>query len=125
MKRDLVRIVPCKAGEVVHTANGTKVVLPGGEVLPRVTRIELVAEVNNVWRAKIECLVQAPEISAEAEFVTSKPLTRWRRWLLWLAGVDAADVTSLSDEARVWQSLSWEQRKAAASAVPADGEGEA
>lgn len=63
----LLKIIPIKAdpGEPTRT-RGTKVVTEDGREVEGVTKIELVAECNDVWRARIDCLVQVDgEIQVE------------------------------------------------------------
>lgn len=81
-------------GTIVRTADGKPV--------SGVTRIELIAELNDVWRAKIEChvrLAEMPRIMAE---VQQRPLTWWQRICLRMAGCHAVDITSIADINRLW-----------------------
>lgn len=69
--KNLMKIVPGMSEDGKPTlTHGTRVVLPDGTEVQGVTHIELVAHVNDVWRAKIECIVQPPEsIDVLAEVV--------------------------------------------------------
>ena len=63
----LLKIIPIKAdpGEPTLT-RGTKVVTEDGCEVGGVTRIELAAECNDVWRARIDCMIQVDgEIQVE------------------------------------------------------------
>lgn len=74
---------------------GTKV-LVDGEELKGVTRVELFADVDDVWRARIECVGQVqvmPGMLLEVE--SHRRLSWWRRLAFRLAGVDI-DATSLT-----------------------------
>lgn len=67
---------------------GTKV-LVDGEELKGVTRVELFAGVDDVWRARIECVAQVqvmPGMLLEVE--SRQPLSWWRRLALRIAGVE-------------------------------------
>lgn len=57
----------------------------GDTPMAGVTRIELVAEVNNIWRARIECTVKPPA-DLMAESVTYYP-TLWQRFRGWISGL--------------------------------------
>jgi hypothetical protein len=96
----LATVVPphSEPGDLTVT-RGTKVLLPDGSELKGVTRIELVGAVNDVWRARISCMVNMQPIRGAAlHIVEAKPLSWWRRLLLVLAGVSSADVTTLADD---------------------------
>lgn len=83
-----VTIVPPHAlqGQACKT-HGTKVVLEDGTVLGGVTRIELTACVNDVWRARIEVTPTIGVMAGmEAEIIIGKP-SWWRRLLCRIAGV--------------------------------------
>ncbi|MEN5285765.1 hypothetical protein ABE494_07415 [Stenotrophomonas lactitubi] len=78
---------------------GTKV-LVNGEELKGVTRVELFAGVDDVWRARIECVAQVqvmPGMLLEVE--SHRPLSWWRRLALRIAGVEL-DTTDMSCTAR-------------------------
>jgi len=78
---------------------GTKVLVDGQE-LKGVTKVELVAGVDDVWRARIECFAQMqvmPGMLLEME--SHQRLSWWRRLALRISGVNI-DSTSLSCTAR-------------------------
>lgn len=76
--------------------HGTKVMLDGQEV-KGLTKIVITGNVNDVWRANIECMVNVSAMPGmPLEVVAVTPLTWWRRVLLRLAGV-TVDTTSLSN----------------------------
>lgn len=81
MSGQLLRIVAAEHdGNGPHKCQGTKLFV-GDHELTGVTRIELVAEVNDLWRAKVECMVKPPaDLLAEA--VTMYP-TLWQRIRRW------------------------------------------
>lgn len=65
---DLVRIIPGACGDgFPHRTNGTKVLMPDGTELPRVTKIVLTAEPDDIWRAEIHCHVLVDQVVAEAQ----------------------------------------------------------
>jgi len=86
MKRELVKIVPPKAGKfgLVKTS-GTKVMI-GQVELPNVIKIVLKAEVDSIWEAEIHCHVRMQPMDALAVIHYPKPW--WRRALKWIAGGD-------------------------------------
>jgi hypothetical protein len=103
--RPAVRIVPsapCSLG--VSKTQGTQVLMPDGTPIPRVHRIELVADVDDVWRATIHCYVQVGEMSALGTIIRTDPKHRpwWRRLLDALSPKrpDEIDVTNMSSTAR-------------------------
>ncbi|QBL40512.1 hypothetical protein MG068_08320 [Stenotrophomonas sp. ASS1] len=78
---------------------GTKVLVDGQE-LKGVTKVELVASVDDVWRARIECVAQVqvmPGMLLEVE--SHRRLSWWRRLAYRIAGADI-DATSLTCSAR-------------------------
>lgn len=100
----IVTIIPPPAdeGRGFTRTQGTKVLVDGQE-LKGVTRVVLVAEVGDVWRARIECMahVQAmPGMWVEVHEATQ--LTWWRRLLLRLAGV-SVDTTDLGSATRTYE----------------------
>ena len=80
----LARIVPTLRddGDVRATlCHGTKVMV-GDQQLGGVVRIELVAEVNNVWRARVDLTVQPPaDLQAMAVIHYPSLWQRIRRWV--------------------------------------------
>lgn len=100
-----VTIIPARADEQtgVTPTRGTKVLVDGQE-MKGVVRVVLVAEVNDVWRAHIECYAKVPVMPGMALVVENKPpMAWWRRLLLRLAGVcmDTSDMASSSLTHRV------------------------
>lgn len=91
----IVPAVPDEGSGLTRT-QGTKVLVDGHE-LKGVTRVVLVAEVGDVWRAHIECYAQMQVMPGMLVEVLERPrLTWWRRLLLRAAGVsmDAPDLES-------------------------------
>jgi hypothetical protein len=80
MDKQIARIV-VPAGDSASKTQGTKVFV-GDKELTGITRIELVAEVNDVWRARIDCLVKPPA-DLKADSVTRYP-TLWQRFKRWV-----------------------------------------
>lgn len=99
-----LKVVPCPGSAKTQ---GTLVVGPDGKEIGGITRIELVAEMNDLWRARIDCMV-----SIEGEIVlidghyklydsphsisdtariyrAGKPINKWQKVMLWLAGFSA------------------------------------
>lgn len=79
-KNEIVRIVTNKSEDGITKTQGTQVFV-GETPIRGVTRIELVADVNNVWRARIDCLVKPPA-DLMANSVTYYP-TLWQRFKRW------------------------------------------
>lgn len=42
---------------------GTVVVTPNGDPIPSITRLVLIADTNDIWRAELHMLIEAPDIS--------------------------------------------------------------
>ena len=102
----LLRVVPGPLDEsVYHKVIGTKVLLPDGTALPAVTKVTLIACANTqqIWKARIECHVAAPELSACAQLDVPKSLPWWRKALLWLAGARELDVTDFDSTSREYR----------------------
>lgn len=64
---------------VTLVTQGTKV-LVGDIQIPGITRIELVCEVNDIWRARIDLNVQATDLNALSVF---HQFSRWQRLMNW------------------------------------------
>jgi hypothetical protein len=97
-----LRIVPAtRDGEGATPTRGTHV-FAGDTQIRGVTGITLRADVNDVWRATIECNVKPPaELLAQARVVLINT-PWWRRALHWITG-EPRDVTSLAHEYRAWE----------------------
>lgn len=69
----VLRVVPgAKLGDGPHLTHGTKVFTASGEQVQGVTGIVMRGSVkDDVWRAEISCLVEAPEISCAVQDVTT------------------------------------------------------
>lgn len=77
----IAKIVPAPVvGEGPHRTQGTKVMV-GDQQLGGVTRIELVAGINDVWRATIHCMVHPTDLLAEAVVVEPSAWQRFKRLL--------------------------------------------
>lgn len=97
----IVTIVPPPVDERsgLTLTRGTKV-LVDGEELKGVTRVELFAGIDDVWRARIECVAHVQVMPGMLmELVSHQPLSWWRRLALRIAGVEM-DTTDLSCIAR-------------------------
>jgi hypothetical protein len=82
----VVRIMPReREGAGPLLTRGTKVLTAEGAEIHGITRIVLTADVGDVWRAQIDCIVRPDEIRALADVAES--LTWWQRWCLRIAGV--------------------------------------
>ena len=79
MEQHYARIVTTADGSGPTRTMGTQVMV-GGVALKGVTRIELVAEVNDVWRARIECAAEPTDLGALAEVHWP---TLWQRLVRW------------------------------------------
>jgi hypothetical protein len=79
----ILRVVPAEPsdGKGSHRCQGTKLFV-GDQELTGVTRIELVADVNDdVWRARVDCMVKPPaDLKAAA---TIRCPTLWQRFKRW------------------------------------------
>lgn len=80
----LIRIIPAidTHGEVTPT-QGTKVFL-GDTEITGIYRIEVTADINDVWRAVIHCHCHVEGITAEAEFVDTR--SWWERFSDYIKG---------------------------------------
>lgn len=77
--------------------------MPDGTPIPRVYRVELVCEVDNVWRAAIFCHAQVDPIAAVGATVTDERVPLWKRVIDWITGRNERDVTNLSSIAREFE----------------------
>lgn len=78
----VLRVVPAEPrdGKGPHRCQGTKLFV-GDQELTGVTRVELVAQVNGVWRAKVECWAKPPADLLSEAVITSP--TWWQRFKRW------------------------------------------
>jgi len=68
-------------GDGPQVAQGHVRLYVGDQELTGVTRIELVAEVNDLWRARVDCMVKPPaDLKAVA---TIRYPTLWQRLKRW------------------------------------------
>jgi len=108
MKNLATIIPPATPADGYTRTQGTRVQLSDGSFLSGIKRIEIVAEVNGIWRARIDCMVNVqvmPGVMIEVG-TPGKPVTWWRRALLRLAGVSALDITSMEEASSVqWAPL--------------------
>ena len=97
---NLLTIVPDSndCGQGLMPTTRTKVLGLDGEAIGGIKRIELVAEVNDVWRAKIDCYVSVPHPFRVDADVRVRRLSAWQRLCLRLAGlaIDTTDLLSTS-----------------------------
>lgn len=83
----VLRVVPAEPrdGKGPHRCQGARLFV-GDQELTGVTRVELVAQVNGVWRAKVECWVNPPaDLRAEAVFTRPTCRQRLKHWAMCLA----------------------------------------
>lgn len=100
-----LRIVPrLPDAQGAQGTMGTQVICPDGTAIPGVTSITLIARVNDVWRAQIECIVAPPEISADAIIEYRPSLSWWRLLLLRMSGVHAVELTDMASLERQFRS---------------------
>lgn len=77
----LLKVVPAAhEGEGPQRCQGTRMYV-GGQELTGVIRVELIAEVNSLWRANVECWVEPPA-DLLSEPVITYP-TWWQRFKRW------------------------------------------
>lgn len=65
---------------------GTTIVTPMGEKIEGVTKLVLIAETNDIWRAELHLFVHAPDISCLSTFEYKEFRTPWwqrLRNMLW------------------------------------------
>ena len=102
MNSHIARIVSALSGDGPQVTRGTRVMV-GDVALDHVTGLTLRADVNDVWRATIECIVAPPaELLAAAVFEVRPPETFWSRFLRWVNG-EPRDVTHLSSTEMEWE----------------------
>jgi hypothetical protein len=85
---NVVTIVPpdvAKPGTGTRTM-GTKVLLADGSELQGVTKIVLVAEPNDVWRAEISVMPRMGVMPGMLAQINAGKVSWWRRLLVRLAG---------------------------------------
>ena len=85
----LLRIMPSQPDKESGycLTRGTKVMLGDREV-KGVTKVVITGEPNDIWRAKIECLVSITDMPGMAWLLSHRTnISWWRRVLLRLAGV--------------------------------------
>lgn len=103
-KKVTVTVVPPenKTDSGASLCQGTRVVLPDGTELGLVTRIELVAEINDLWRGTIELMPSAGVMKGMRVSLQPGKPSWWRTMLCRMAGV-VVDTTSLEDQSRRWR----------------------
>ena len=111
---ELATIIPPRnTGKGPTVTQGTKVVLSDGSELKGITRIEIQANANDVWRARIDCYIK-PAIVKDALLEVRQsagvPFSWWRKALLRLAGIDAASITTLDSREIEWRTLRSRER---------------
>jgi|GEM_PF-2620760 len=86
---------------------GTRVILADGSELGGVQSIEITGKSDDVWRARISCLVTMDEmIDIDGEITERRVvLTWWRRMLLRAAGVTASNITAMGHQANRWEAM--------------------
>lgn len=101
MAKQIARIVfNREAVNGLTRTQGTKVFV-GGQQLSGVYRIELVGEVDDVWRARIWCHAQV-QTDLLSEFVVTRP-SLWRRIVGWVRGwTNIQREGSWRDESQTW-----------------------
>lgn len=77
---------------------GTKITLPDGTPVSGITKIEIIGQVDDVWRAVIHANVTIGRFVVVAEMAKGKHLSWWRRLLLKAAGVRYIEDTDLREE---------------------------
>jgi hypothetical protein len=79
----LIRVVPNPPSESGLTlTQGTKLMIGDVDISRGVTSVTLHCEVNDVWRATIECNVEPPADLAALAFIRYP--THWDRLRVWL-----------------------------------------
>lgn len=80
---NILRVVPdTHEGQGPQRCQGTKLYV-GDQELTGVTRVELIAEVNGIWRAKVECWVKPPaDLLSEAVITYPTWWQRFKRWAM-------------------------------------------
>jgi hypothetical protein len=83
-QKKIIRVVPSEPGSLGYQVTAGTKVFVGDTEINGVTKIELIGDINDLWRARISCLVQAPNITALADVDMRTAPTRWQRFLQWL-----------------------------------------
>lgn len=96
----LIVIKPPEQGKpgMPTLTQGTRVCTHDGQPIGGITRIELIAEPQDVWRARIDCHVEVPFQFTAASHLRIDRLNWWQRFCLWAGRlrVDRTDLMSLS-----------------------------
>lgn len=81
-KSFIARIIPAPPTDKdgISVTTGTRVMV-GDVELTGVTKITLVADVNDVWKAQIECYFQPTDMTAAAFVYKPSVLQRLKWWL--------------------------------------------
>lgn len=98
-----VTVIPPDPGETgVSRSQGTRVVLADGSELGKVTKITLVAEVNDVWRGTIELMPAMGVMKGMQVTINQHNPSWWRTMLCRMAGV-VVSKTDHSDDSQQWR----------------------
>jgi len=102
-EQQTVTVIPPEPGETgVSRSQGTRVVLADGTELGKVTKITLVAEINEVWRGTIE-LMPAMGVMKGMEVSINRPNPSWWRTMLCrMAGVVVSE-TAIDAHSNRWR----------------------
>lgn len=86
MSNELLHIkFPEPSRDGVMVTQGTKILTRDGKEIGGVTKVVLIGEVNDLWRAEIHCYVEGPEISDLSTFIAARFIpSRWQRFKRWL-----------------------------------------
>lgn len=89
--RHILRVeAGARCGDGPHLTQGTRLFV-GDQELTGVTRVELICEINDVWRARVECMADPPaDLLSVASIARPSLWRRFRRWCGlpdWLRGV--------------------------------------
>ena len=102
MNNHTIRIVPAIGNGGPQPTRGTRV-LVGDTRIDGVIGITLRADINDLWRATIECHVEPPsDLLAAAVFEVRKPETWLSRVLRWING-EPRNVTTLASQEMEWE----------------------
>lgn len=95
-------IPPEPSATGITYSQGTRVVLADGSELGKVTKITLVAEVNDVWRGTIELMPAMGVMKGMQVTINQHNPSWWRTMLCRMAGV-VVSKTDHSDDFQQWR----------------------
>jgi hypothetical protein len=103
-KTKTIRIIPPAPTETGLTrSQGTRVVTGSGDEIEGVTRIELTAQVNDLWRAHLWVNPEAVELSGVLATWEPSPRPSWWRRMLYKISKRVGDTTNIESTDREYR----------------------